>query len=290
MNAAVPGLDHSGDCGRTGPDTYIWYVDNDTFQEDPGAASPEEYDHISIRGATQVTQTAVRDGTPGVTELDDVIELIGNGAVTVQTSGGTITLDNIESIGVAAGGGADTVILHNLGHTDVRELSVDLSSPDETGRTDGDTVVVAGSNTSRDIDIIEVRGAREDAGKDVIRITHTTGEKLCDAVILNGDPAREYLYVAGRDDSAIAVFSRDADSGGLLVRGICPERLLRRSRLAGSGLVGRDRRVCLRGGRRHDPRLGHRRSLHDDDRGRRRRRHDPRGRRCLGGPGHCRRR
>ncbi len=187
--------------GGMGDDTYVWRLGTgiDVFAESGGS------DHISIRGATQVTQTDVRDGVPGVTELDDVVELIGNGVVTVQTSGGTIEVDDIESIGVAAGGGADRIVLHNLGHTEVERLSVDLSSPDEADEADGDTVIVTGretatGNENEDNDEIVVWGGVDEegvGGKDVVRIRHTTGTTTCEAVILNSDPARDRLYLQG---------------------------------------------------------------------------------------------
>ncbi len=194
--------------GLAGNDTYVWYVGtgSDQFVESAGS------DHISIRGATQVIQTEVRDGTPGVIDLNDDIKVFGNGHVTVEAGGVTILVDDIESIGVAAGGGADTITLDNLGHTDVQHLSVDLSSPDEMDQADGDTVIVAGRETADDI---EVWGALErqetEAGKEVVRISHTTGGTTCEAVILNSDPVRDHLRVQGYGGNDQLIVSSGGD-------------------------------------------------------------------------------
>src|SRR5262249_41166980 len=60
----------------------------------------------------------------------------------------TMNLNGVEQIDFNAHGGADTITVNDLSHTDVTEVNLDLASPPGSGTGDGatDTIIVNGTN------------------------------------------------------------------------------------------------------------------------------------------------
>jgi Ca2+-binding RTX toxin-like protein/WD40 repeat protein len=211
-------------------DTYVWNVGGgaDVFQEDEGKpASPEERDHVSVRGSIDITGTSLQAGSPGVSQLDDQITITGKGGIVeILTNDGILLLDNIESVGVAAGGGADTIVLNDLTGTEVESLSFDLSSPQESARSDGDVVIYNAGETAGDTIVVEgiIRdisqtdletGAQTQVPKPLVQIRDTTdgASSAREVLILNSDPDRDRLEIrsyGGDDTLEVAAGTADA--------------------------------------------------------------------------------
>ena len=197
--------------GGTGGDRYIWDVGSgtDLFVEQPG--TEDEYDQITIGGGVSLLGSGSNVGGYGYVDRDDQIALASDdGRLTVQTTAETLSLEGIEYVGVAAGGGADTVTIQSLAGTDVQRVAIDLSQPKEAvlgtgaqdkviyeGSQDGDdTIQVVGALQAVPTTIVE-SDTVEEREKEVVQIIDVGSTESINYFILNSDPARDELEVRG---------------------------------------------------------------------------------------------
>jgi 6-phosphogluconolactonase (cycloisomerase 2 family) len=210
--------------GGDGADDYFWDVGDgaDAIIE---LAGEGETDQVAIGGSRQLVGGAENPNKS--VEGDDQISVTGTdaGLVQVDTNDGSLSLDEIERINVAAGGGVDIVTLGSLTGTDVEHMAIDLSQIDQTGPSPGDTVVYQGSAIA---DMITVEGVFQTVPRTNLQdLSHSTVDQavvqIIDAtatdisiLIINSDPGSDRLMIEGRaDNDALSV---SAGSDGIRVR------------------------------------------------------------------------
>jgi Ca2+-binding RTX toxin-like protein len=130
--------------GKKGADVALMGAGDDAFIWDPGEGSDV------IEGGTGHDQM-IFDGNQADESVD--ISAQKNGRVTFFRNPGNVDMDlnGVEDIQYFAQGGADSVVVHDLRHTDVRSIELDLGGLDNAI----DNVVVEGTNHS---DIVSVAG------------------------------------------------------------------------------------------------------------------------------------
>jgi Ca2+-binding RTX toxin-like protein len=136
--------------GQQGNDTVNLGAGDDVFQWDPGDGSD------LIEGGAG-TDTMLFNGSGGA----EVMEASANaGRLRFTRNLGTIQMDvnDVETVDINALGNTDTIIVQNLGGTDVSEVNVDLAGT--IGGTLGDGVIdTVMTNGTTSADIIDVVGA-----------------------------------------------------------------------------------------------------------------------------------
>jgi Ca2+-binding RTX toxin-like protein len=133
--------------GGRGNDIMFGGAGDDVFTWDPGDGS----DVIEGQGGHD---TMSFDGA----NVSERIDISANGhRVRFFRDVGNITMDlnGVEQIDFNAKGGADTVTVNDLSHTDVTQINLDLASPPGSGVGDGqaDRVIVNGTNHADNIQI-----------------------------------------------------------------------------------------------------------------------------------------
>jgi Ca2+-binding RTX toxin-like protein len=113
-----------------GDDTFIWNPGDGSDTVEGGAG----FDTLQFNGAN----------------VNENIDLSANGGrvrFSRNVANITMDLDSVESIDFAALGGADTIVVHDLSGTGVKQVAVDLASPPGSGTGDGQpaTVTIEGT-------------------------------------------------------------------------------------------------------------------------------------------------
>jgi Ca2+-binding RTX toxin-like protein len=113
-----------------GDDTFVWNPGDGSDTVEGGAG----FDTLQFNGSN----------------VGENIDISANGGrVRLFRNVGNVTMDlhGIERINVAALGGADNIVIHDLSRTGVKQVAVDLASPRGSGMGDGqaDTVTVEGT-------------------------------------------------------------------------------------------------------------------------------------------------
>ena len=146
------------------------------------------------------------------------------------TGSGIFTLDNVEHVSIATGGGSDTVSLQNLRFdTDVRSVAVDLANPAEhqTGDRDRDTVFYDGRDDAGDsITLTTALGETMSsilppAGDSAVstsptqvfavKLTDNSSHHLMEVTVVNTDPAYDVLRLQGKGgDDHLTVLEPEA--------------------------------------------------------------------------------
>jgi Ca2+-binding RTX toxin-like protein len=223
--------------GNAGADVGLLGSGDDTFQWDPGDGSD------TVEGQTG-NDLMLFNGAGANENVD--ISARGGGRVLFFRDPGKITMDlnDVEAVQFNALGGADTITVHNLAGTDVKQVNLDLT-PGMGADDQRDSVIVEGTNGD---DIITVSG-------DV----SVTG--LAASVNLRGAAPTDRLTVRGRDGSDVIVASAlDAGVIGFIADGGKDDDLLIGSAgndtlLGGEGddfLIGGPGTDQLDGGPGHD--------------------------------------
>jgi Ca2+-binding RTX toxin-like protein len=134
--------------GEKGADVALMGAGDDVFVWDPGQGSDV------IEGGTGHDQM-IFDGNNADESVD--ISAQRNGHVTFFRNPGNVDMDlhGVEDIQYFAQGGADSVVVHDLSHTDVKSIELDLGAEDNAI----DSVLVEGTNHS---DIVSVAGPDAD--------------------------------------------------------------------------------------------------------------------------------
>jgi len=179
--------------GGVGNDTEILGSGQDTALWVPGEGSDviaggTDHDSLAFTGA----------------DLNEVMSLSANGdnAVLLRDLGNIrMDLAGVENVDVKALGGADTMTVNNLEHTDVREADLDLSP--QGGGTDRqqDTIIVNGTDRADRIDVRAHHGAVDVAG--LRAETVITGSEPTDQLQVSSQGGDDRVDV--RDDAAALI-------------------------------------------------------------------------------------
>ena len=124
--------------GGDGDDVALMGAGDDLFTWNPGddddtLEGQDGFDTMQFNGAVIAEQIAVAANGERVRFTRDIASV-------------TMDLDDVESIGFQALGGADTVVVNDLGGTDVAEVNAGLAVAGGAGDGQPDNVVVNGSN------------------------------------------------------------------------------------------------------------------------------------------------
>jgi Ca2+-binding RTX toxin-like protein len=188
--------------GGRGNDTALLGDGNDTFVWNPGDGS----DVVQGQGGND---TLVFNGA----NVNENMVISANGADAILTRDvGNVTMDlnSIETIQIAARGGADTILVNDLTGTGVTSVAVDLSA--QPGRNGGDGVP----------DTVIVNGT---AGADTIKIDGDAGQVnvrglAADVSITNAEGANDSLVVNGQaGDDVIDASALRAGTTNLTING-----------------------------------------------------------------------
>ena len=136
--------------GDNGNDVAFMGAGDDVFQWDPGDGND------TIEGQDGIDKMLFNGSN-----ASENIDILANGGRVLflrNVANVTMDLDDVESIGFNALGGADNIVVGDLSGTDVTQIGLDLRGPDGGGDGAADTVTVNGTNGA------DVFGTAGDAG------------------------------------------------------------------------------------------------------------------------------
>ena len=164
-----------------GNDTYVWNPGDGSDTVDGQAG----VDTLQFNGAN-------------VSEKIDISAIGSRARLTRDVGNVTMDLNSMETIDVAALGGADTLTVNDLTGTGVKNVNIDLSSSAGSGTGDGqaDTVIINATNGADTIfvsssgGVITVSGLAE-------TVTITGAEAANDRLVINGLGGDDIIDAAG---------------------------------------------------------------------------------------------
>jgi Ca2+-binding RTX toxin-like protein len=192
----------------SGDDTFVWNPGDGSDTVEGGSG----FDTLTFNGSN----------------VGEKIDISANGGrVRFTRDVGNVTMDlhGMEEIDVAALGGADTIAVHDLSGTDVKQIAVDLASPPGSGVSDGqaDTVTLGGTAGGNHITIagsgasVAVTGlhaqvtiAGAEGANDSLVINALGGNDTIDASELAAGAIR--LTIDGGSGNDTITGSQDADT------------------------------------------------------------------------------
>jgi len=206
--------------GGKGSDVAFMGDGNDTFVWNPGEGSDivegqDGSDTLQFNGAN----------------IDEKFDLSANGTrLRLSRDIGNVVMDvdGVETVNVAALGGADTITVNDLSGTAVAQVNIDLGSPPNNGTGDGaaDTVVVNGTD---DEDAITVVGdaSATDVGGSLAAAVHITGaEADKDRLVVQAQPGDDVVEATGLAATGIQLTADGGDGDDVLVGGEGNDTLL----------------------------------------------------------------
>jgi Ca2+-binding RTX toxin-like protein len=214
--------------GNQGNDVALLGPGDDTFQWDPGDGS-------DVVEGQDGTDTLAFNGS-NINEIMDVSANGGRVRFTRDVAAITMDLDDIESLVAKTLGGSDTLAVHDLSGTDLRNVVADLSAG--AGGDDGQPDNVVADATNAD-DVVTVTGAGAEAqagglpaavsvtgaspGSDRLRINALAGADVVDAsavltgsmlLTLDGGDGDDVLIGGDGDDTLLGGADDDVLIGG----------------------------------------------------------------------------
>lgn len=180
--------------GGAGTDTEILGAGNDTARWNPG-----EGNDLVLGGAG--TDTLTFNGSNAA----ETMSLSANGPQAVlhrDIANIRMDLDQVETVDIAAIGGADTLTVNDLSGTNVRNAALDLSAQ---GAGDGqaDTVVVNGTNTADHIDVAAAGGSVNATG--LHAGTTISGAEPFDRLLINSGGGNDRVRVSPEAAATLTV-------------------------------------------------------------------------------------
>jgi Ca2+-binding RTX toxin-like protein len=184
-----------------GDDTFVWNPgdDNDTLEGQAG------FDTMLFNGAN-------------VAENIDVSANGGRVLFFRNIASVAMDLDDVESIDFRALGGADTIVVNDLGGTDVTEVNTGLAAAGGTGDAQPDNVIVNGTNGD---DVALVFG--DASGASVIglaaQVNITGAEAANDRLTLNMLAGDDVVDASGLTADAIQLTANGGADNDVLIGG-----------------------------------------------------------------------
>jgi Ca2+-binding RTX toxin-like protein len=206
--------------GGKGSDVALMGAGDDTFVWNPGDGSDTidgqgGHDTLLFNGAAVAENVTVSAGPHG------------HAIFSRDVGGVTMDLVRVEQIDFNAEGGADTVTVNDLSHTDVTEVNVNLESAPGSGTGDGaaDAVVV---NGTRGDDAVAVTG---DAGGISVlglaaQVNIKGAEAANDKLTVNALAGDDVVDAAGLAAGAIQFVADGGDGNDVLIGGAGNHTLL----------------------------------------------------------------
>jgi Ca2+-binding RTX toxin-like protein len=228
--------------GNAGADVALLGADDDVFRWDPGDGS-DTVEGQSGRGDLMLFNGA------GIAEK---VDLSANGGrLRFFRDAGNITMDtnDVEAVTFNALGGADSVTVHNLAGSDVRNVELNLDGAPGAGDSQTDSVIVEGSNGD---DVVNVSGT---AGGEIevtglVATVNIVGAEPADKLTISSRGGRDAVIALGLGANAIR-FTADGGQGNDLLIGSAGNDTL----FGGDGedfLLGLAGNDALNGGPGHD--------------------------------------
>jgi Ca2+-binding RTX toxin-like protein len=205
--------------GGRGNDVAFLGAGNDTFVWNPGDGS----DTVEGQGGADTLQF---NGA----NANENFDLSANGSrLRLFRDVGSVTMDvnGVEQVNIVALGGADTITVNDLSHTDVSQVNIDLSGTAGSGIGDGqaDTVIVVGTNAA---DVVRVFG--DSSGTTATGLaaeTHITGaESDKDRLIVRAVAGDDVIEASGLKGTGIQLTADGGDGNDVLIGGAGNDTLL----------------------------------------------------------------
>jgi Ca2+-binding RTX toxin-like protein len=184
-----------------GDDTFVWNPgdDNDTLEGQDGS------DTMLFNGANVAENIDVSANGGRVLFFRDIANV-------------TMDLDDVETIGFRALGGADTIVVHDLSGTDVTEVNTDLAASVGAGDAQPDNVIVTGTNDD-DFAIVFGDAAGTSAIGLAAQVNITGAEAANDRLTLNMLAGDDVVDASGLAASAIQLTVNGGDGSDVLIGG-----------------------------------------------------------------------
>jgi Ca2+-binding RTX toxin-like protein len=203
--------------GNAGADVALLGAGDDVFKWDPGDGSDvvegqEGTDRMIFNGANVAEQ----------------VDLSANhGRLKFFRTQGNITMDTdgVEAVDFNALGGADTITIHDLRHTDVTQVNVNLAAAGGGGDGAADNVIVEGGNRR---DAISVNGS---AGNPVLvsglaASVSITGAEPTDKLTVQSLGGNDIVNASGLTADAILFVADGGKGHDVLIGGAGDDTLL----------------------------------------------------------------
>lgn len=205
--------------GERGTDTALMGAGNDIFVWNPGDGS----DVVEGQGGNDSLQFNGSDAKEN-------IDLSANGdRLRLSRDVGNITMDvnGVEQVNVVALGGADTISVHDLSHTSVTDVNIDLGGTPRTGTGDGqaDTVIVEGTSGKDRIAAIGSGGSVDVLGL-AARVHLRGAESVNDRLIVKAEDGDDVVEGSGLAADAIQLTEDGGDGDDVLAGGAGDDTLL----------------------------------------------------------------
>ena len=184
--------------GGRGSDTLTGGAGNDTFVWNPGDGS----DVIEGQGGMDTLQF---NGA----NVGENIDLSANGSrLRLFRDVGNVTMDvnGVENVSVVARGGADTITVNDLSHTDVTGVNIDLAGTPGSGTGDGqpDAVVVNGTAHADSVQITGSGTSYSVAGLPAT-VTVQGSEGANDKLVVNALGGNDTVNAAGLQAGVVSL-------------------------------------------------------------------------------------
>jgi Ca2+-binding RTX toxin-like protein len=196
--------------GGRGDDLAFMGAGDDTFVWNPGDGSD------SVEGQAGF-DTMIFNGA----NINEKIDISANGSrVRFTRDIATITMDlnGVEGINFTAKGGADTITVHDLTGTDVKQVNLDLANPPGSGNGDGaaDNVVVEGTNAA---DAITVAGSASGVAVQGLaaQVNITGSEAANDRLTIKGSGGDDAVVATSLASGAIGLTEDGGEGDDVLV-------------------------------------------------------------------------
>jgi Ca2+-binding RTX toxin-like protein len=186
---------------NAGDDTFVWNPgdDNDTLEGQAG------FDTMAFNGAN----------------VAESIDISANGGRVLffrNIASVTMDLDGVESIDFRALGGADNIVVNDLGGTDLTEVNADLAAAAGGGDAQPDNVVVNGT-AGDDVSVV----AGDASGVSVFglaaQVNITGGEAANDRLRVNALAGDDVVDASGLAAAAVQLTADGGDGNDALIGG-----------------------------------------------------------------------
>lgn len=184
-----------------GDDTFVWNPgdDNDTLEGQAGA------DTMRFSGANIAENIDIAANGGRVRFFRDIANV-------------TMDLDDVESVDFRALGGADTIVVNDLGGTDLTEVNTDLAAAGGGGDVQPDNVIVQGTNGD-DVSVILGDASGVAAIGLAAQVNITGAEAANDRLTVNALAGDDVVEASGLAAGSIQLTANGGDGADVLIGG-----------------------------------------------------------------------
>jgi len=184
-----------------GDDTFVWNPgdDNDTLEGQAGT------DTMRFSGANIAENIDIAANGGRVRFFRDIANV-------------TMDLDDVESVDFRALGGADTIVVNDLGGTDLTEVNTDLAAAGGGGDVQPDNVIVQGTNGD-DVSVILGDASGVAAIGLAAQVNITGAEAANDRLTVNALAGDDVVEASGLAAGSIQLTVNGGDGADVLIGG-----------------------------------------------------------------------